>query len=50
MADMLAILGGGKIGEALLTGLLRGERTPDRHRRVGEAPRTGQLPGRAPTA
>ena len=26
--DALAILGGGKIGEALLTGLLRGERTP----------------------
>jgi pyrroline-5-carboxylate reductase len=29
MTDMLAILGGGKIGEALLTGLLRGERTPN---------------------
>jgi pyrroline-5-carboxylate reductase len=28
MADTLALLGGGKIGEALLTGLLRGERTP----------------------
>jgi pyrroline-5-carboxylate reductase len=27
MSDMLAIVGGGKIGEALLTGLLRGERT-----------------------
>jgi pyrroline-5-carboxylate reductase len=26
--DTLAILGGGKIGEALLSGLLRGERTP----------------------
>ena len=26
--DALAILGGGKIGEALLSGLLRGERTP----------------------
>src|SRR3954453_9735079 len=26
--DSLAILGGGKIGEALLSGLLRGERTP----------------------
>jgi pyrroline-5-carboxylate reductase len=26
--DVLAILGGGKIGEALLSGLLRGERTP----------------------
>src|SRR4051812_12124579 len=26
--DVLAILGCGKIGEALLTGLLRGERTP----------------------
>src|SRR4051794_38034266 len=26
--DSIAILGGGKIGEALLTGLLRGERTP----------------------
>src|SRR6476660_3838549 len=25
--DLLAILGGGKIGEALLSGLLRGERT-----------------------
>jgi pyrroline-5-carboxylate reductase len=28
MPDTLAIIGGGKIGEALLTGLLRGERTP----------------------
>jgi pyrroline-5-carboxylate reductase len=28
MSDMLGIVGGGKIGEALLTGLLRGERTP----------------------
>jgi pyrroline-5-carboxylate reductase len=28
MPDTLAILGGGKIGEALLSGLLRGERTP----------------------
>jgi pyrroline-5-carboxylate reductase len=27
--EVLAILGGGKIGEALLSGLLRGERTPD---------------------
>jgi pyrroline-5-carboxylate reductase len=27
MADLVAILGGGKIGEALLSGLLRGERT-----------------------
>ncbi len=27
--DGLAILGGGKIGEALLSGLLRGERTPE---------------------
>ncbi|MGI8762210.1 MAG: pyrroline-5-carboxylate reductase [Jatrophihabitantaceae bacterium] len=27
--DVLAILGGGKIGEALLSGLLRGERTPE---------------------
>jgi pyrroline-5-carboxylate reductase len=27
MSDMLGIFGGGKIGEALLTGLLRGERT-----------------------
>jgi pyrroline-5-carboxylate reductase len=27
MSDMLGIIGGGKIGEALLTGLLRGERT-----------------------
>jgi pyrroline-5-carboxylate reductase len=27
--DAIAILGGGKIGEALLSGLLRGERTPD---------------------
>jgi pyrroline-5-carboxylate reductase len=27
--DGLAIFGGGKIGEALLSGLLRGERTPD---------------------
>jgi pyrroline-5-carboxylate reductase len=27
MAEMLGIVGGGKIGEALLTGLLRGERT-----------------------
>jgi pyrroline-5-carboxylate reductase len=27
--DSIAILGGGKIGEALLSGLLRGERTPD---------------------
>src|SRR4051794_41929305 len=26
--DTLGILGGGKIGEALLSGLLRGERTP----------------------
>ena len=26
--DAIAILGGGKIGEALLSGLLRGERTP----------------------
>lgn len=26
--DTLALLGGGKIGEALITGLLRGERTP----------------------
>src|SRR3954453_24153135 len=26
--DSIAILGGGKIGEALLSGLLRGERTP----------------------
>jgi pyrroline-5-carboxylate reductase len=29
MSETLAILGGGKIGEALLSGLLRGERTPD---------------------
>lgn len=29
MTDTVAILGGGKIGEALLSGLLRGERTPD---------------------
>jgi pyrroline-5-carboxylate reductase len=28
MTDPVAILGGGKIGEALLSGLLRGERTP----------------------
>jgi pyrroline-5-carboxylate reductase len=27
-ADVIAILGGGKIGEALLSGLLRGQRTP----------------------
>jgi pyrroline-5-carboxylate reductase len=27
--DVLAILGGGKIGEAIVTGLLRGDRTPD---------------------
>ena len=27
--DAVAILGGGKIGEALLSGLLRGDRTPD---------------------
>ena len=26
--ETIAILGGGKIGEALLSGLLRGERTP----------------------
>ena len=29
MAEVLAIIGGGKIGEALLTGLLRGERAPN---------------------
>src|SRR5579885_3569119 len=29
MSDTLAIIGGGKIGEALLTGLLRGERNAD---------------------
>ena len=29
MTDVLGILGGGKIGEALLAGLLRGERGPD---------------------
>jgi pyrroline-5-carboxylate reductase len=29
MSETLAILGGGKIGEALLSGLLRGERTSD---------------------
>jgi pyrroline-5-carboxylate reductase len=28
MTDTIAILGGGKIGEALLSGLLRGQRTP----------------------
>jgi pyrroline-5-carboxylate reductase len=28
MSDTIAILGGGKIGEALLSGLLRGQRTP----------------------
>jgi pyrroline-5-carboxylate reductase len=27
--DSIAVLGGGKIGEALVSGLLRGERTPD---------------------
>ena len=29
MSESIAILGGGKIGEALLSGLLRGERTPN---------------------
>ena len=37
--DALAILGGGKIGEALLSGLLRGERTPADIVVVREAPR-----------
>ena len=46
MTDALAILGGGKIGEALLTGLLRGERTLGRRRRRREAPRARGLPRR----
>ena len=44
--DTIAILGGGKIGEALLSGLLRGERTADDIVVAEKHPRSRGLPRR----
>ena len=48
--DTLAILGGGKIGEALLSGLLRGERDAGRHRRRARSTRSARATSPTPTA